>query len=123
MRIFFTLSIIFCISFGCCAQSSDTAEIIHKSLIGTWIDVDEPGHQWAITKDTIRTEVTCWVKYTISKERHPGPFVPGVYWFGLSYQYCGENWRIKIENISLDGTYMKFHDLDNGVTYQFKRKQ
>jgi hypothetical protein len=123
MRIFFTLFIIFALSFGCRAQSMDTAEIIHKLLVGTWVDTKDPDHQWTISKDTIKTEMACWVKYLINKERRPGPFVPGVYWFGLSYQYCGETFRLNIENISLDNSSMKFHDYDNGVTYQFRRKQ
>lgn len=124
MKIFSTLFLLLVISFGCRAQSNDTVEIIHKLLVGTWVDVESPTHQWTITYDTIKTEITCWVKYKIDKEkRPPGPDTPGVYWFGMGYQYCGETFRLYIENISLDANFMKFHDLDNGVTYQFKRKK
>jgi hypothetical protein len=122
MKIFFTLLLVLIMSFGCKAQKNDTVEVIHNLLIGTWVDVDNPDHIWAISKDTIRTEITCWSKYKIDIEHHAGARTQGLYWFGLSYQYCGETFRLVIENISLDNTYMKFHDNDNGVTYQFKRK-
>lgn len=113
---------LFILSFGCKAQKNDTVEIIHNLLAGTWVDVENPDHIWSISKDTIRTEITCWAKYKIDIEHHQGVKTAGIYWFGLGYQYCGEAFRLHIDNISLDKNSMNFHDNDNGVTYRFKRK-
>jgi antitoxin component YwqK of YwqJK toxin-antitoxin module len=106
--------------------SIDTVERIHKMLIDNWVEIGNPMNIWTITTDTIRSPKNCWVDYFVFLEDYLREGVKGTYWFGINYVACGDSdisRRPNFDGISIDSTYMKFHDYNNEGNVTFKRKK
>lgn len=110
------------------AQGIDSTQIIHKMIIGTWVDVDSPNHILTISADTLRMGNDCWVyKIKLEKPRN-GKVKKGEYWFGFSFHNCNEHLMQYMGNIMTDNSYIGFYDgtedtsVTNSETFVFKRK-
>ncbi len=131
MRLLLIVLLSFSISLRCKAQRLDSIQIIHKMIIGTWIDVDSPDHIMTISADTVRMDNDCWVyKIKLEKPRN-GKVKRGEYWFGFSYHNCNEQLMQYQGNIMTNNTctYMKYYDdtedstLNLAETFVFIRKK
>lgn len=117
------------LALGCKGQRIDSTQIIHKMIIGIWVDVDSPDHIMTISADTVRMDNDCWVyKIKLEKPRN-GKIKRGEYWFGFSFHNCNENLMQYMGNIMTDSRYMGFYDgtddtsMTHSESYVFKKKK
>ncbi|HXP49888.1 MAG TPA: hypothetical protein VN922_08045 [Bacteroidia bacterium] len=106
-------------------MNKDTLNQLHRMIIGTWVDVVSPNNIWSISTDSIRNS-NCWTDYFINLENVTSNKETVTYWFGIDYLKCGEKDNTNREyfgNISINDTYMSFHDFDSETTFVFKKKQ
>ena len=128
MRLVLIVLLSLSISLRCKGQRVDSTQIIHKMIIGTWIDVDSPNHIMSISVDTVRMDNDCW-KYKIKIEPSHGKREDGQYWFGFSFHNCNEHLMQYMGNIMTDSTYIGFYDatedtsVTNSETFVFKKEK